>query len=360
MAFCQQFSEALLANTKTRQQPDLIALAYWLRKANIITMRTDFETLPNYQQRVAAGVVFHIAPGNIDTIFVYSMILSLIMGNPTIVRLPSQLGVSAQLIIDQLAAFTEPFLRNRLCLLQYAYDDAITSALSEQADLRIIWGGDNTIQHIQSLPLKYSCGDIVFPDRYSAALFNAEAVLSEDIEALVRLFYRDVVTFSQQACSSPKTIYWLGGSETINKAQEKFWALFEQLVEDETLLTDEQYFERECYKQRLAIEMGASVSLTQDGKVLRISCDTISEELERQHCGNLSLFEIKLKDLSALNNHLGDHYQTLTTWGIVADEIDRLVKKHACLKRVVAVGSALSFSHHWDGINLLSALSQDG
>ena len=79
--FTSALSDTLLRSGDTKRYPELVALGFWLRKSNINKM----------QQQVAGswrkplGLVVHYTPANVDTMFVYSWVCSLLMGNRNIV-----------------------------------------------------------------------------------------------------------------------------------------------------------------------------------------------------------------------------------------------------------------------------------
>ena len=71
ISFLEELSKNLLNHTLTGMFPDLAALGFWLRTAHIKRIIAEYEALT----LIARGTVFHLAPGNVDTIFVYSLVL---------------------------------------------------------------------------------------------------------------------------------------------------------------------------------------------------------------------------------------------------------------------------------------------
>ena len=89
--------------------------------------------------------------------------------------------------------------------------------------MRLIWGGDATVEHIRALPASKRCVDICFPDRYSLCILAAKAINEAsqiELEKLISNFYNDVYLFDQNACSSPHLILWQGEDQEILKAKE--------------------------------------------------------------------------------------------------------------------------------------------
>ena len=67
--------------------PDIKALAFWCRNANIMRLKNLYKTS---DLRLGLGLIFHITPSNIPTNFAYSLIFGLITGNSNIVKVPSK------------------------------------------------------------------------------------------------------------------------------------------------------------------------------------------------------------------------------------------------------------------------------
>ena len=71
LEFLDLLSKELL---KLKEFNELVALGFWLRKSNIEKMKKNF--FKKYENNIVLprGVAFHIAPSNVDTIFVYSFV----------------------------------------------------------------------------------------------------------------------------------------------------------------------------------------------------------------------------------------------------------------------------------------------
>ena len=67
-AFGARLSTRLLADPAARAFPDLAGLGFWLRPAATAGLRRHVAGLAGY--RVPRGLVLHIAPANVETLFV--------------------------------------------------------------------------------------------------------------------------------------------------------------------------------------------------------------------------------------------------------------------------------------------------
>ena len=60
-----------------------------------------------------------------------------------------------------------------LAFVRYGHDDDVTASLSNLADIRVVWGGDETVSRIRRLPVGPSTVEMTFPDRFSLVAFDA-------------------------------------------------------------------------------------------------------------------------------------------------------------------------------------------
>ena len=86
--FLDELSKLFMKEPAYRQYPEIYALGFWCRRAHAEKMRSEFcERVPDAEERCGRGLVLHIAPSNMPTMFAYSWITSLLAGNQNIVRL---------------------------------------------------------------------------------------------------------------------------------------------------------------------------------------------------------------------------------------------------------------------------------
>ncbi len=183
-----------------------------------------------------AGRVLHLAPSNVDTLFVYSWALAYLCGNASIVRLSQESGavVDALLrVIDAVASGDEE-LRATNRFVTYGHDDAITAALSAWCAHRVIWGGDETVAAIRPLPLPSHASERVFGSKYSFAVIDARRYIGAPGDERARVasgFFNDLFWFDQMACSSPQVVFWIGSPDVSAGAAADFEATLQREVE---------------------------------------------------------------------------------------------------------------------------------
>ena len=72
--FLNELSSQILKSPAIRTYPDLTAVAFWCRKANINKKKEIFSDTKN---RLGRGLCFHIAPSNIPINFAFSYFFGL-------------------------------------------------------------------------------------------------------------------------------------------------------------------------------------------------------------------------------------------------------------------------------------------
>ncbi|MEL6682527.1 MAG: acyl-CoA reductase, partial [Pseudomonadota bacterium] len=229
--FVGALSRALMKTQAARGFPEIISLAHWMRPRALLDLAENYAaTRPVDTVPLSRGVALHFAPGNVDTIFLYSALLAILTGNRNVVRVSSRPSPQIDLLVEVLnTVLADPAhhaVADRLLIVKYDHDDAITAALSGLCDLRVIWGGDQTVQTIRALPLPPRARDVSFPNRWSLAALSAEAVLACDTADLAKLgtdFANDAYWFGQMACSSPRMALWVGPAADCLAAAARFW-----------------------------------------------------------------------------------------------------------------------------------------
>ncbi len=366
--FLAAFAERILSDRSLRAAPELVALAYWFRPAAIAALKTRHTALGQHGLLRPRGIAFHIAPANVDSIFVYSWFLSLLCGNRNIVRISHRDSPHRSSLIGILAGLLAEPEHQTVCdataVLSYARDDALTAQLSERCHLRIVWGGDATVRHIRRIPLPPLATEIVFPNRISWALLAAEQVLAADAASLAQLagaFYNDAFWFAQQACSSPRAMLWIGPPEQVSTARERFWqAITAELARRGETADASQLAARLVAAHNAAAELPLQLETRLHDWPLRLASDSFSDAMRAGHCGYGLFYELQRADLAASAELFHAEDQTLAYWGFARDTLAAWSASlpDRALDRIVPIGQALRFADRWDGHDLMLAFSR--
>ncbi|XOV79319.1 MAG: acyl-CoA reductase [Aestuariibacter sp.] len=357
MVFLRDLSEAFL---KERDFPELVALGFWLRVGNLNTIKSTIFNSEEKQTLVKPlGLVAHFTPANVDTMFIYSWVCSLLMGNQNIVRLSRQNTDLKNRILSEInRLYAMPqyhCLAANNVFITYEHDQQINAAICASADARVLWGGDSSVNAIRDFPCKPNCRDIAFADRYSVALINGDTLnsgpsLKQAIDAMVR----DLLPYEQQACSSPKAVFWLGKGE----AKEAFF----QGINDALQTLPNAPGRR---NEMLVMEQMACIN--DDIKDVRhlshlslLQVAWLSESLLEYHPGQRCLYLVDIDCLDDLFSSIGERCQTLSYLGVEHETLLNVLSQPSItsIDRCVKVGQALDFDVLWDGYDCLSQLSR--
>lgn len=367
LRFCAAYSEALFLDPQARAQPEVQALAYRLRSGELKRLEQRFHELQGDGLLVPRGLAFHIPPGNVGTMFAYSWLYALLAGNASVLRLPSRASPAVEAALAPLARLLEgpehAAAARSVWMLSYGHEESVNEAISRVSDLRVIWGGDETVRRLRALPSPPLCKDLAFPDRWSLCAMRASSYLCLEParrRALAERFYNDTYWFEQQACSSPRLMVWVGSPGEGREAGEAFFAALDALLEErgETVpvgsaLRKLSFSVAAVLDQPVAGHRGYGSRLT----VLPLAR---LERLSRRHCGAGLFYEATLPGLDALLPHIRREDQTLTHFGFSLAELEGFARALAGrgLNRMVPVGEALSFGRFWDGYDLLGEMTQ--
>lgn len=361
--FLASFSKKL--SRRARRDGGAQALSYWLRRTELERMREEFSKLNRIDAKLfPRGLTFHIPPANVDTIFVYSLALAMLTGNRSIVRISSRILVEESVVLQTfLETLCEwPAVEQSTALISYGHDDEITQRLSRACDLRVIWGGDASVETIQRAPKSVFARDIVFPDRVSLAAINVDAyekLNNAERDRLASRFFNDVFWFDQLGCSSPRIIAWVGGNEIARVSEEFHSRLNSEVKTRNYRLAPADVMAKLNYTFRSIVSQDA-IKYRRFGYADSVLSVDDFPQFEADFCGAGFFFELRLPDLLALAPVVSRQHQTLSAFGFELSEIDALLVllNGKGIDRVVPIGNALDFNRFWDGYDLLAEFTR--
>lgn len=355
--FCHAVSRRLFEDKRAKRHPELVPLASFLRRASVSALADEFASgaVAGVVQ-VPRGLAFHVPPSSVDTMFVYSLAVSLLVGNRNVVRLSQRRTETTEVLIDALNAVLpeHPSVARSLAVVSYGHELEPSALLSRAADVRVIWGGDATIETIRALPLAPHATELLFGDRFSLAVLDAA---SPEDDLPHRLF-NDAYWFDQMGCSSPRLVVGVGAG-----AAGRLEQLFDGL-------------QREIARRRYELELGAVLAkrayaygaladrpvarFRELGNELTVLELTTLDGFDRTHPGAGLFYAIALKTLDELAPYVVRKDQTMTVSGIDGERLARFVRRvnGRGIDRIVPFGEALTFGRYWDGYDLLGELTR--
>ncbi|MFC3899141.1 acyl-CoA reductase [Lentzea rhizosphaerae] len=357
--FLVKFARKLLAPQMARRYPELASLGFFLRRGEINKVLKQLET-PAGVLRFGRGLVFHIPPANVDTIFVYSWALSALAGNSNVVRISPRSAGAAEAVVEALndaLKDAHPAVAETQVMVTYDRDDKVTAALSAACDLRVIWGGDRAVNEVRKLPLAPHARDVTFPDRASFALISVDGWVSATPEQKREVavgFYNDSYWFDQAACSSPRALFWVGDEAAAQQARGEFRAeLSAVLAAKHHVVEPAMAVQKRVSAYGVAAD-GHAKSISFDGNAVATLELTAAADVPREWLGAGTFPFATLPTLSALVPMVQRKDQTLSVFGFSQEELEALAHELAGrgIDRIVPFGNALTFSDHWDGFDL--------
>ena len=361
--FLDDVSQEIIKNKKYSEYTDIITFAFFIRKKNLIKISKEYK---NKDRMIGRGLAYHIAPSNIPINFAYSLVFGLLSGNTNIVRLPSKNFIQIKLLCDLFFRILKKKkyleLYKRICLIKYERSDDISSELSKKADIRLIWGGDETVNQFQKYDTSPRCIDLKFANRYSISIIDVNKLAklnTNNLKNIVNRFYNDSYTMDQKGCSSPQALIWIGKNK--KKIKNKFFNILSEIAD--TKYDNDLAVTNNKISSLSLTAIKSEINFTSSHKnfnLIRIKLKKISKQIEKIHPHFGTFVEININNLNELNKIISKKLQTITFYGVDKKKISALVFKYGILgvDRIVPIGRALDMGIEWDGYDLIAALSR--
>lgn len=364
--FLSEISNCLLKDPEVRNYPDVATFAFFCRRANINVLKKNY--FEDNKFKIGRGIIFHITPGNVPVNFAYSLFSGLISGNINIVKVPSKEFEQVNIIIRAISKVLN--LKNfkyifgdRLYIVKYEKDNEATKLFSKLCDVRIIWGGDNTINEIRKASIPSKSTELTFSDRYSISVIKAKSYIAlENKQKLALDFYNDTYLFDQNACTSPQAIYWVGSKHEVVEAQNIFWnllqlVLIEKKYEIQPVVSIDKlttFFSQAISHENILKEK------QNNNDLLRVNNSNLYSDIETYRCSSGYFNEFVIESLDEILPVINRKYQTLSYFGISENEFSIWVAKTnpIGIDRIVPIGRTMDFSLVWDGFDLVNNLSR--
>lgn len=362
MDFLDAVSRKLMKDREAKIYPEVITLGFWIRRANINELKNKIVWQENVTA-VGRGIAFHVAPSNVPVNYMYSLITGLLSGNANIVKVPSKDFDQVRIINNSIKQTLEemPEMKPYIVLIRYGHEKDINDSLSAICDIRVIWGGDNTIETFRQSPIGARTTEITFADRYSLAVIDSDAYLErQDKDRIANDFFNDTYLTDQNACTSPRTVVWTGSRK--EEAKVEFWKHMHVLLKQKYELQPVQAVNKLTSLFILASQVdGVHLEESEDNLIARIKVDSVDDDLMNYRDNSGFFFEYdsendSLEDIIPLCNNT--HCQTI---GYLGDGLDfsRLIESGIKgVDRIVPIGKTMDFEFIWDGYDLIRTMTR--
>lgn len=355
--FLNDVSKELMGNKSAKIYSDVVTFAFWIRKGSVLKLKQRY----NREGIILGkGIAFHIAPSNVPVNFAYSLVTGLLCGNANVVRVPSKSFPQVDIIIEALNKGLEQHeaVKQYVICTRYDRDKEINDLFSSIADVRVVWGGDQTIAELRKSPLQPRAGEITFADRYSIALIDSDVYLSiEDKNRVAEDFYNDTFFSDQNACTSPRVVVWTGNN--IEKAKTMFWDREYELVKKKYTFQAIQGVNKLTQSYLIAANHEVVVEDRIDNLIFRVKVNKLTDDLMDYRDNSGYFYEYDCEDIMELEPLCNDkRCQTVAYIGdkeIIRSLIESGIKG---IDRVVPVGKTMDFDLLWDGYDLPAMLTR--
>ncbi len=205
--------------------------------------------------------------------------------------------------------------------------------------------------------------EVAFADRYSLLCIRPEAVLAlsaDELERLAKDFYNDTYLTDQNACTSPRLIYWAGEGDS-REASERFFRAVGAYARQRYELPAVTAVDKLTAACRAAMKLeGAEIVTGPDNWVTRVRVKALCPELYELRSPGGFFLEYAAPTLDALRDFVTPRVQTLSYLGFQPEELRHFVLENRLtgIDRIAPVGHTMDFALTWDGYDLIQTLSR--
>ena len=356
LAFLNDLSAEL---RKNREYPDVATFGFWCRKAALLQEKAKYDDV---NERFGKGIVFHSTPSNVPVNFAFSFAAGLLAGNANIVRLPGKPFEQVSIIsnaVNKLITTTHPNMAPYIVFVKFPPVKEITDTFSALCNVRVIWGGDMTVAELRQSKIPARTIEITFADRHSIAVIDADAYLKADRkDTIIQNFYNDTYYTDQNACTSPRIIFWKGKEKEAAKAD--FWNRVHELVKSKYSLAAVQAVGKLNAMYSVAANKAVRLEDSGDMFITRLNVNEIDKDLMNYKYNSGFYFEKDINDLSEIINVCDVRCQTLTYYGVNKEEFEAFLEtcRPIGIDRIVPMGKSMDFALIWDGYDLIRQMSR--
>ena len=370
----EAYSRKLINSSQVNQIEGVPFLTNWLRKGNFSRIvkknlkSVDYlENFVGERKRIKAqprGIVCHWIAGNVPTLGIFSLFQSILVGNANIMRIPPE---SHQVLVALLQVFSGVSLETGLSgqdilksvgLLYFPRtNNKANHELSQIADSRIVWGGEDSVKSIIKVPKRSHCEDIIFGPKYSLAIFDSKAVESEQFSKYARSLVGDVCLFDQSACTSPHVIFFEKSSKSLSELAQLIATEFTRFTKRYQKTSIDQFIATKIINKRAEYALESSKSVlcpkANDWTILIDDNIQLEEPIESR--------TIFLKEIESVMDVVPLITRKIQTIGCAIEDKKKLIDfadqvTYQGVSRCVSLGQMNYYDSPWDGILLLSRL----
>ncbi|WP_125153259.1 acyl-CoA reductase [Clostridium rectalis] len=372
-----EYSKVISKDKNLLKEEGVPFLSFYLKKSNLekiiyLNLKNkkyldNFVDIGNkkFIKAQKRGLVCHFMSSNVKTLGIYSILQSIICRNSNLVRLPEG---CIDLIIRLLKPLKNIHIKHKgktylgkdllknICIVNYPSSNIeLNQFMSEKADCRVLWGGEDALNSIRSLQQRTYCKDIIFGPKYSFAVFDKEAIESIQLEKYLESLVIDIISFNQTACSSPHVVFLEKSSVSLEEVTQRLIKVFKKLIKRYPLSLQSEKILADIINKRGEYALGLDKML-HCSKGLEYTILIDNDFKLEEPIGGRTIFLKGINDVFEVKRLITSRVQTV---GIAfknekraidfSDEISKIG-----VDRVVKVGYMSFYDSPWDGSLIIS------
>ena len=307
----------------------------------------------HYKNRLPCGTVLLICPKNVDVLSCYAVVFGMITGNYTIIR-PSKsklFQIFTEILFSSINELGCHEMVNSLRFLD-PQNQSELEFWSQKANVRVAWGGNDSIKHYALMPTSVDCRDVFFAHRDSLAIIDCERI--DNIREVAQKFWKCAYTFEQASCSSPKIVYFLNSNQSVI---DQFWNEIASIASDKSgfcpIHMMDKYYHicKYASKHPLRIKMYGNYVYTIEGTKFNQDLDV------PLGWGTFITFNVNtISECLQWPSQL----QTIAYYGVNKEDIwnELLKSNNTTITRIVSLNRVLDFNHIVDGTDIIERLTR--
>ena len=359
--FLIEISNELRKNKKVLFSADLFFLMIWASKKNLYNYLKKYR---NISYRVGRGLAFHICPSNVPLNFFYSFAFSLLSGNSNIIKIPSENFNETDILLKIIKNIINKKKYKKIkasnIFIKYDKEKKINDYYSSLCDVRVVWGGDNTIKELRKSPLKVKAIEYCFPDKYSLSVMNIDKMKKlkgNELNKIINGFFYDAYTMKQQACNSPHFIFWVGKRDI--KFTDNFWINLSNIVKKKNNFKLIDISDKYNYICDNFINLDTLYNFKNFENYVYVS-EYSKSKIENIRGINGIFYQRYCPQLKNLKKSITDKCQTISYYGFNKNDFKKLIEEieNNGVDRIVPIGKSMSINFTWDGFDMIKSLSR--
>ena len=321
----------------------------------------------HYLKANARGLVCHWLAGNVQILGMFALVQSIISKNVNLLKVSSRDDGVFKDILNEFKGVSyisesghiiigDDLLKTISVVYFSRYVGKLGEEMSKEADVRIAWGGRESVETVAGYPARYDAETIIFGPKLSYSVIAKEELSSlQEAKKLARKVSVDVSVFDQTGCASPHNLYIEEGG--VVSPEEFCDILGDSMTKTELqipkpLMLPEQVSQIHSIRGVYDFKGTVKGSETMSWTILLDDLDEIDKPVYSR-----VLFVHKVKDIMDSLKYIDENTQTI---GIAAPTEKALGFATEATRRGVMrlplIGRMLNFEMPWDGIFLFDRL----